>query len=119
MSAGRGTVSTKQQSAACEGEMFKAASLVEVQSTVSEDESKYTLARTESLVSDVLSFYDALDGEETSPPPPPDGVTPGGGIMSDPNTTSESNFKSARSALLSQSSPDHHPDDDATLMRYV
>ena len=115
--AGRGTVSTKQQSAACEGEMFKAASLVEVQSTVSEDESKYTLARTESLVSDVLSFYDALDGEETSPPPP-DGVTPGG-IMSDPNTTSESNFKSARSALLSQSSPDHHPDDDATLMRYV
>ena len=96
--------------------MFKAASLVEVQSTVSEDESKYTLARTESLVSDVLSFYDALDGEETSPPPPE--VTPGR-IMSDPTTTSESNFKSARSALLSQSSPDHHPDDDATLMRYA
>ena len=47
------------------GELFKASSLLEVQSTVgSEDESKYTLARTESLVSDVLSFYDALDGEE-------------------------------------------------------
>ena len=47
------------------GELYKASSLLEVQSTVgSEDESKYTLARTESLVSDVLSFYDALDGEE-------------------------------------------------------
>ena len=67
-------------------------SLAEVLSLKS-DVSKYTLARTESLISDVLSFY-SLDGTET---------TNEGGPLSSPGRHVTSQSESMKTAAMSLS----------------
>jgi hypothetical protein len=94
--------SSKVEFAKPEASCAQSGSLIEVQS-IKSDASKYNLARTESLISDVLSFY-SLDGVDISlPKDDEDGAQVGGGPQSPRVSIYSSNDGSIKTAATSLS----------------